>query len=310
MGPHILNALNHAGFAVSVLTRPDSTANVPAYATEVRTDYSLESLKSAFRGQDAVVSCVGVAGVSSQIAIIDAAEEAGVKRFMPSEWGWAQDRPMLDQLKQRLAEKQKVFDYMVEKCDSSKTLSWTAVAAGPFFDWVRCPSRYERPWKINIDMNQALIKVPGLGFVVPAHKARIIDSGDEVVTVSTGADIGKAASNALIKADETKNRFLKIFSVATTQNKILAALENTSNTKWTVQRISTSELREDKKKKLEAKNFQAAFLDVLAEQLFEDDSGRGRHVEWDESDNELLEIHGKGTEAVIKDLLGVESETA
>ena len=75
------------------------------------------------------------------MAMIDAAEEAGVKRFMPSEWGWAKDRPRLDQLKLRLAEKEKVFDYMVEKCDSSKTLSWTAVAAGPFLDWVSCFER-------------------------------------------------------------------------------------------------------------------------------------------------------------------------
>ena len=74
-------------------------------------------------------------GVSSQFALIDAAIEAGVKRFMPSEWGWANDTPMLEELKQRLAEKEKVFNYLTEKCNKGG-MSWTAIAAGPFLDWV------------------------------------------------------------------------------------------------------------------------------------------------------------------------------
>ncbi|KAF2103036.1 hypothetical protein NA57DRAFT_52572 [Rhizodiscina lignyota] len=284
LGPHILNALHHAGFAVSVLTRPESSASFPAYASKIATDYSLSSLKSAFQNQDAVVSCVGVAGVSSQIAMIDAADEAGVKRFMPSEWGWAKDRPMLDELKQRLAEKEKVFDYLVEKCNASKTMSWSAIAAGPFLDW-------------------ALVKVPALGFVIPAHKARIIGSGDEPVTASIGADIGKAAAGTLIHGDKSRNRFLKIFSVETTQNKILAVLERSSGTEWKVDRIGIDKLLEDKKQKLEEKNFQGAFVDVLAQQLFEDGKGRGRHVERSESENELLGIPEKDTEAVVELLL-------
>lgn len=51
-------------------------------------DYSShEDLVSAFKGQDAVVSTVGAPALGDQIKLINAAIEAGVKYFIPSEFG-------------------------------------------------------------------------------------------------------------------------------------------------------------------------------------------------------------------------------
>lgn len=143
LGPHILDALHAANFTVSALTR-SSPSTLPPYVKAITPkDYSVESLATAFEGQDAVLSCVGAAGAASQIAMIDAAERAGVKRFVPSEWGWARDRPVLEELKARLAEKEKVYQHLLVVCAGSRTLSWTAVAAGPFLDWV-CGLSHDR----------------------------------------------------------------------------------------------------------------------------------------------------------------------
>jgi uncharacterized protein YbjT (DUF2867 family) len=138
LGPHIVSALHQTGFKVSVLTRPTSTSKdrLPSYVTAVPTDYTHSSLSAAFAGQDAIVSCVGVEGVPLQTTMIDVAEQAGVQRFIPSEFGWSRDRDILPELAARLKPKDEVFEYLVEKCKTSTSLTWSAVATGPFLDWV------------------------------------------------------------------------------------------------------------------------------------------------------------------------------
>ena len=54
----------------------------------IRANYdSAKSLKAAFQGQDAVISLVGGTALGDQNKLIDAAIAAGVKRFLPSEYG-------------------------------------------------------------------------------------------------------------------------------------------------------------------------------------------------------------------------------
>lgn len=94
---------------------------------------SFDSLKDAFSGQDAVVSVVGSPGVSAQRLAIDAAIAAGVKRFIPSEFGVntrkVRDRPMGAILRGKV----EVVDYLIER---EREIEWTGVSTGLFFDWV------------------------------------------------------------------------------------------------------------------------------------------------------------------------------
>ena len=50
-------------------------------------DYSTASLIKAFKGLDAVISAIATFSTQEQIKIVDAAIEAGVRRFIPSEYG-------------------------------------------------------------------------------------------------------------------------------------------------------------------------------------------------------------------------------
>lgn len=102
-----------------------------------KVDYeSVDSLKAAFEGQDAVVSAAATPAVGNQYPIIDASIAAGVKRFIPSEFG-INTRTVPDGgLKTILAGKIKVVDYLVEKSKENPTFSWTGVSNGLFFDWV------------------------------------------------------------------------------------------------------------------------------------------------------------------------------
>lgn len=89
MGTAVLGQLSKNGFEVTVLSRdPSSLGKLPAGVSVSAVDYtSIESLVSALQNQDAAVATLGDAGIFGQKAIIDACIKAGVKRYIPSDWG-------------------------------------------------------------------------------------------------------------------------------------------------------------------------------------------------------------------------------
>lgn len=91
----------------------------------------------AFRGQDAVVSALGAGGMHEQIKIIDAAVKAGVKRFLPSEYGSNTQNAKAAALVSFFELKVTIIEHL--KKQESKGLSWTAIESGPAFDMVIIP---------------------------------------------------------------------------------------------------------------------------------------------------------------------------
>jgi uncharacterized protein YbjT (DUF2867 family) len=135
LGPSILNAfLANGSFNITVISRQESTATFPSSAKVVKIDYSHESLVTAFKGQDAVVSIAGAGQLFDQQKYIDAAITAGVKRFIPSEFGNDLSNPKAVELVPLFKPKAQVTEYLHGK--ESNSFSWTAISTGPFFDWV------------------------------------------------------------------------------------------------------------------------------------------------------------------------------
>ena len=137
VGQLIVSSLLAAKFTVSVLTRSTSTATFPANVSVHKTDYSDSSLIGAFKGQDAIVSAIATYSTTQQKAIIDAAVAAGVKRFLPSEYGVDTARPEIYECLPPAVMKQEVVEYL--KTKEKDGLSWTAICVGAWFDWVRHP---------------------------------------------------------------------------------------------------------------------------------------------------------------------------
>jgi len=73
-----------------VIQRASSKSKLPqtrAKVISVPDTYPVEDLIAAFRGQDVVLNAITSLSVSEQHRIIDAAVSAGVKRYVPSEFG-------------------------------------------------------------------------------------------------------------------------------------------------------------------------------------------------------------------------------
>jgi hypothetical protein len=102
----------------------------------IRTSYDLEGFSAAMRGQDAVVCVVGPAGVSLQPIMMDAAEAAGVQRFVVDEFGRVPGSKGLPEFEAVGAGRKAVLQYAAQKALSNPAFSWSAVAIGHPFEWV------------------------------------------------------------------------------------------------------------------------------------------------------------------------------
>jgi hypothetical protein len=73
-------------------------------------------------------------GFGEQKAFVDAAVTAGVKRFLPSEFGINGQSEAVKNLTPFFSVKQDLLDYLVEK--EKDGLSWTGLITGILYDWV------------------------------------------------------------------------------------------------------------------------------------------------------------------------------
>jgi hypothetical protein len=78
------------------------------------------------------------------------------------------------------------------------------------------------------------IKQGWLGYDLSTNTARIWDSGNARYSCNTLRQIARGLVKALEHPEDTANRAIFIASFTTTNNEVLAALENASRKKWTV----------------------------------------------------------------------------
>lgn len=183
-------------------------------------DYPVHQLVNAFKGQDALVSAIPGRPYTAHLRMIDAAVQAGVKRFIPSEYGNNTCDAAAEQVP-LYADKAKVIAKL--KASESTGLTWTAIHAGQFFDW-----GLEAGW---------------LDYHLEEKRAVIYDSCDRRWSTANMGTVATAVARVLLKPDETKNQPVFVTSFTVSQLEVLQALEEATGSKWDVQRM-TSEAAE------------------------------------------------------------------
>ncbi|OGM46175.1 hypothetical protein ABOM_004842 [Aspergillus bombycis] len=216
VGKSTVKALLAEGFQVTGLTRESSKATLPADVKHVKTDYSEASLQEIFRGHDAIVSTVSSIVPGNALAIqksfVDAAIAAGVKVFLPSEYGVDTSNRSAPELIPFLADKLQTLDYLKSKEDQ---ISWTAICSGSMFDWG--------------------LNIPGFGgWNVPTCTVTIYDGGDIRYEATTLDQVGRAIAKCLQKPELTKNQYVYVNSFTITQNETLHALEKVKGEKFSM----------------------------------------------------------------------------
>lgn len=152
---------------------------------------------------------------------------------------------------------------------------------------------------------QAIKKFTLMGFDVNEHSATIYDNGEEDFTGTTLNGIAQSVVGVLTHPEETRNRFVKVLSIKTCQNKLLHEFQHVTGEQWIVRKSTTKELMASGRRKL-ADGSGGWVLDLVVAQLY--DEGEARCVvasRRSESDADLLGVVAETEEQVVMKALGL-----
>ncbi|KAK6829328.1 2'-hydroxyisoflavone reductase [Apiospora arundinis] len=206
LGSVLVKKLISSGlFNVRVLSTTGSTAALPAGTDVIKVDYtSVSDLTAALRGIDAVISTTGSDGFAGQTVLIDAAIAAGVRRFLPSEFGSDLSVPATQALPVLYPKVQvaKYLEAKIRELGEGSTFTYTYVYNSVFLNW-------------GLDV----------GFLADLRSASppaVWGSGDIPFAATTLESVSDAVVGVLTHPAETANRAVHVASTTDlTQNKII-----------------------------------------------------------------------------------------
>ncbi|KAF5637112.1 hypothetical protein F52700_4849 [Fusarium sp. NRRL 52700] len=225
LGSVVLEELVNAGFSVTVLSRnPAAIKDLPFGVKTHQVDYSSEdSVVEALRGNDVAVATFGSGAIMGQEPIIEACIKAGVKRYIPADWGSVTTDPEARTLPINYPLVQ-VQESLKKKAEAS-LLEYTIFSVGAFLDVLL-------DFPFILDINTSSIQV--------------FDNGEHGFSTTSLHNIGKAVAGALNAPEETKNRNLFIHDTVLTQAKVLAIAK-----KYSPPTVQWTETKVDGQKELE-----------------------------------------------------------
>lgn len=262
-----MKALVGAGFEVTVLTRSKKTGAYDSTVEVREVDFtSVELLTSALEKIDAVVSTLSGKAIDSQTALIDAAVAAGVKRFIPSDFGSVSTNPKLENFP-FYSSMANVRKHLARNAANGE-FSWTVLACGAFLEFV-----FHMPTLMDFDN----------------HTATILDDGNNRVSSTSMPLVGTAIAAILKNFDATKNQILHTSQVIWTQNQLLGfAKELKPEIKWETSKAHTSVLLKESLEQIGAGDFSMpVMLKLLTGTALAGDTYGGAY---DVTDNKLLGI--------------------
>ena len=270
LGPTIVKGLVNAGFEVTVLSQSGNTSSLPSTVKTVKVDYSSqESLVNALQGQDAFVS--NVPNHDQQPALIDAAISAGVKRFIPSEFGSNISGNANTAALPVFKGKKITQDYLQRKTNE---ISYTVINNGLFLDWGT---------QVGVLVN------------LKGEPTRVFDGGHDKHSFTLLDDVAQAVVGVLKHPEETRNRAVYVQSAALSQNEAIEIVQKAKpDVKIQRQDASSQELLETAHKQLAQGGDQigAAMFGFIVVSIFGDSKKYGNL--WnDKLDNDLLGVKEK-----------------
>jgi len=256
VGAPILAALlSEPGFNITIGSRASSTATFPAHLRVIPLSdaFTLAELTAAFQNQDAVVIALSTGPVTAggkdglAFRLIDAAVAAGVKRFIPSEFGANNLDARARSLIPTYDIKGHMLEYLIQACAASKgkdkAMSWTSISCGSWLDWALDPSKSGN----------------FIGIDVKAKTAIVYDSGDCRFAATTSRNTGLAVAKALLQPHVSADRQIFLCDFMASTNEIVGALERETRERFRVERRESAPLFRAWRDKYDAGDGGAAF---------------------------------------------------
>ncbi|KAI6855392.1 hypothetical protein KC343_g3207 [Hortaea werneckii] len=216
IGYHLIRAfLADGAFQVTVLARSGSTSSYPPAVKLVKISNfeDHEQLVQALKRQDVLISCVGPGAFAVQNDLVQACLEAGVTRFIPTEWGFDNDDPACRELCPPVfGAKGEFVDNVLRPKEGD--LEWTAVASSIWLDWA--------------------LDTKFLGIDPEAHTVRYWRDGSAKWSATTLPYTAAAVVQILRNPRATANRRVFLSPFETSQREVVAELERQQRVKYEV----------------------------------------------------------------------------
>ncbi|GJC78512.1 isoflavone reductase IRL [Colletotrichum liriopes] len=228
IGSFVLAGLEtESSFNVTLLQRSSSKVKLPPHlkTITIADTYPTDELVPAFAGQDVIVNCMTSLSVADQFRMIDAAITAGVKRYVPSEYGLNNMRPDAQALNVVFHDKGKVQEYLRSKADQG-VLEWMSVSCGMWLKWSMVHEF--------------------LGMHVKEERFVLWDNGEGLMSFTTEENTAAGLVRALQIPAETKNTNVLLSDFAVSQKQLLEAIERIQGVKYATETIDSRVLIEEK----------------------------------------------------------------
>ncbi|KAL7796710.1 hypothetical protein V8C37DRAFT_371242 [Trichoderma ceciliae] len=253
LGSVILNGLIEANcFDISILQRTTSSSSSAPLGPSITRipiapDLPVDDLTEALAGQDAVVAAFPLGEGDQHLRLVEAAFRAGVKRFIPADFGSCdasdpEPQKHLPLYRRKTLVREKCEDLASKAARDGSAFSWTSLVCGHFFDH---------------GLRDGL-----LHFNIDTRTAQILDGGSSKASTSTLRRIAEGTVRVLQMPDQTRNRALYIQSFNPSQLEILAALEKAMGEPWHIQHVDSKPYLEDAQKRLKSDDADAVLVAI------------------------------------------------
>ncbi|KEF58491.1 uncharacterized protein A1O9_06417 [Exophiala aquamarina CBS 119918] len=226
IGHHIVKRLaaKPSQFTVDIIARTSSKSSFPegVKVHYVNNDTPHDQLVKILVGQDVLISAIGFGSISVQNALIEAAIEAKVKRFIPSEYGVNNTAPTARALSPVFDAKGGFIEYLQSK--ESTGLSWTSVATGLWLDWTLEP-----------DISFADINIK-------TRTAKLWNNGTHKLSWSTLPWAAEGIAQILLAGELTANKVVPLHGFEASQKEIISALQKLQNVTYDIGHVDSREI--------------------------------------------------------------------
>ncbi|KAF9526115.1 hypothetical protein CPB83DRAFT_908665 [Crepidotus variabilis] len=289
LGPPVLTEFLASGkFNVFALVRLESKFTFNDKVKILKSDYTASSLAALFKAHpiDAVINMISWKSSETekaQMTLIDTSKAAGVKSFIPADFGNDLSIPEVLDLCPIFAGKARAIEYLEKVQDGG--FSWSTIINGPFF--AMC-------------IHSGL-----LGVNIKAKRCSMFGDGSTRFSTTNLETTGKALVSLLgdpTKLAATASRRVYIASHTITQKELFVALEKVSGEKWVAEWKNLEAAERDARERYSKGDRKAGF------DMLEISTIKGGHGDYSSKlDNEFLGLPEDDLEADIKQVLAEET---
>jgi hypothetical protein len=255
-------------------------ARISPYAIEhKKSDFSPASLREAFAGQDVVVVTMSGGDAELQARIIDAAVAAGVKRFIPHEFGHDTLKLGIQKRIPKYVGRAKVLHHLQKASQANPGFDWTAIATGYTLD-------------VGIISGD-------LGLDLEWHSATLHGFGDECFAASSLERVGKVVASVIQRWNDVKNHYLYAAGVITCANEIIRLAESVTDCEWTVGTGDIEDCIREGESRI-AKGYPDAGMCLLERSVLYDDELDASAPFQSQESNEVLHLSPESVHTIVE----------